>query len=466
MYYGKYIKYKKKYFDAKQYIRGGLFDINEKTFVANNKDIILDTARLKYIVGPISLTIIFNSKYNKKIYLFGDKHVAASDNIDCASDITNDNAIYLPDYLKYYFDKTKNIPIDLFIELPYQQDKFVPSMQKGMINNTRIQFEPCFKFLTDKYECNKLYPNIRYHSMDIRKYLPHDNKLTNNEKFITDITLILNYIESINRLQTDEDSYDDLIDKAQATTTGVFNDIANDPYITNEYNELLATYYEGDPIVLINNVWNFIKNNTSFNNTSLLNELDFLSHLLSMYLNDVVIPPSIMDIIRKYFGDENGIYSDIDKKFWNGIKSSPKLSKNLNTIVEENFDTNIYLKYKTFPNDFMKEIMSSGIISPLNGAYLHSFIAFMYFNTVMDVYLLGRMFKNFTRIDSKDISAETAENIYVIAGDYHIVRYINFLKKLNSSVILYNEQHNNNTVSSSDRCVMIQPLLEYQYQNN
>src|SRR5688500_13527622 len=95
---------------------GGSFDLDELTYEPHNENINFEN--VKYIAGPVSLVIIENEKYKKKLYLFGDKHVFTN-KFDCQGNATPVNTIYLPDYLRYYFDKTKNIPLALFIEIHY-----------------------------------------------------------------------------------------------------------------------------------------------------------------------------------------------------------------------------------------------------------------------------------------------------------------------------------------------------------
>jgi hypothetical protein len=80
--------------------------------------------------------------------------------------------IYLPDYLDEVLSELTNTSVDLFIELPYYADKSKPMPKRSstILSNIKYLFEPCFKSLTDKYECKRLYPNVRFYAIDIRHF--------------------------------------------------------------------------------------------------------------------------------------------------------------------------------------------------------------------------------------------------------------------------------------------------------
>ena len=174
MYKQKYIKYKSKYLSLKNIQKAGTFYLDEGAYSKirspDLRNIPVDLTNTKYIAGPMSLTIMFNKDLNKKIYLFGDVHVYTSF-FDCGVD-DEKNTIYLSDYLNKYLSEEKNKTIDLFIELPYQlnKNKIIPSMKYGILENIKHIVDPCFKLLSDKSECKKIYPNVRFHAMDIRYY--------------------------------------------------------------------------------------------------------------------------------------------------------------------------------------------------------------------------------------------------------------------------------------------------------
>src|SRR5437763_1762246 len=90
-------------------ILGGFFSFNEKSYKNDHtKTSTFINKNIKYIAGPISLYVVYDLQENKKIYLFGDVHIATNKGFDCGS---NDEltTIYLPEYLKYIFENNKDI---------------------------------------------------------------------------------------------------------------------------------------------------------------------------------------------------------------------------------------------------------------------------------------------------------------------------------------------------------------------
>jgi len=147
LYKSKYIKYKTKYLNLK-YQQGGIFNLDEQNY-QNISPTILRSKKYKnhnpkYIAGPISLTIINNVKFNKKIYMFGDVHKYTS-SFDCGPN-DDTETIYLPEYLNNFFSTLTNKYVDLFIELPYQAEKTkpIPEMEPGILNTIRHIVDPIF----------------------------------------------------------------------------------------------------------------------------------------------------------------------------------------------------------------------------------------------------------------------------------------------------------------------------------
>jgi len=434
IYKKKYIKYKTKYLHMRDHV-GGSFDLNEEIYTGSNANV-TNIDKIKYIAGPVSLTIINNAKYKKKVYLFGDHHVY-TDKFVCDGNATNENTIYLPDYLKYYFDKNKNTPIDLFIELPYTATKNIPIMKLNMIENMRKKFEPCFRLLTDKTECRQEYPLIRFHAMDIRKYLPRTSDNINT------ITKLYDYITYIKTVLCDEESYNnnkiealvqinsikDIIDKTDIHLIEIFKFIVNESTHKTIYDKVNITlkflvdvntkYYEkkADIICALSRIQ---------------------SELQIYYTKTTPVPPELLKTIEKYIGDKNGIYDTIDDGFWNVVESSPKLKKNVGNVVREFFKPEIYHKMNDDHNNSVKNIMKSGNMTCADALWFDGFLSTIYGLALMDVYLLGRMFKTFSPKLLTDVSTPmSADNIIIIAGDTHIRAYINFFKGLDDSEFLY-----------------------------
>lgn len=437
IYKKKYIKYKTKYL-REQY--GGTFDLNENTYTGLNT-VDIKPNEIEYIAGPVSLTVINNTKYNKKIYLFGDIHTYA-DKFTCDGNATNENTIYLPDYLKYYFDKNKNIPTDLFMESHYMANKIIPSLQNTVLENIQKKFSPCFKLLSDKTECREQYPHIRFHTMDIRYYMP---KISDN---INIFTHLLEYISYTQKILCDETVYNDNISDIKNYISDINSIIPkNDTYNTQVIKQLLEMLDEKPSFKSVNKIINFalstlIALNTTYcdKKADLINMLVRTQSELCIYNAKIThIPPHFLNTIRDYIGDEYiGIYDNIDDKFWNLVESSLKIKKNLSKIVRDNFEPKIYTKTNKYMNEAIKNIMKSGNMSCNDALSFSSFLGTVYGSALMDVYLLGRIFKTFSPKLIIDIpTPSSADNIIIIAGNAHIDTYIDFFTKIDGSIFLY-----------------------------
>lgn len=178
-------------------------------------------------------------------------------------------------------------------------------------------------------------------------------------------------------------------------------------------------------------------NSTTNTKNNFLTKLNYIYDGIDTYDDISTINQDIIDIIIKYIGDENGIYKDIDERFWKLVKTSHKLKRNVGDIVINNFDPNIYKQYHEydFDYDFIGQIITTHELTPQNATYMNDFIDIIYGAALMDVYILGRMFKHFIPKSSDDIQNEYANNIIIITGNIHTRNYLSFLKKINSTVI-------------------------------
>lgn len=109
-----------------------------------------------YIEGPISLFEASSAKYDKIIYVFGERH-----NISTCS---HENKIGIGEFLADWIDGSGNV-IDLFLELEYIDIKR-PSRREyeySGISDIADWFEDCFEL-----EKNCRFSNLRAHYVDIR----------------------------------------------------------------------------------------------------------------------------------------------------------------------------------------------------------------------------------------------------------------------------------------------------------
>ena len=109
------------------------------------------------VIGPISLSKHSSIKYNKTIYIFGDRHVISP---TCEKD-ENVQGIDIVDFIKYNIENTNKI-IDLFMESQ------IPK-KEGDVHVVTNNYLTKMRTLSRK----GLYPNFRYHHGDPRRSYIH-----------------------------------------------------------------------------------------------------------------------------------------------------------------------------------------------------------------------------------------------------------------------------------------------------
>jgi len=469
----KYIKYKSKYLKLKA-LSGGTFDLNENDYTKIPSEQLyqksIQVKNATYIAGPISLSIIttLNTIPVRKIYLFGDVHITAN-YFNCNQDpnnTTNENTVYLPDYLNTVLKHQKDHVIDVFIELPYQQTKIISDMEPGMINNIRHVFEPCFKLLTDKVECKKLYPNVRFHAMDIRYYCDL------SEKPISDIGILCNWIKSYSnnmptlqtrltyRLKMNRIFLNAIIDTITlpdklSSIANILKNVDINILYSDAYNKLEAT---------------FIKEGYEYIAKGELNDDDKaeITKILDLFYGGskktkemLNIDDDFIDFFRRYISNGHDLYDDYQERFWKLVTENYKITKNLQDNTE-------FIK-KYYSLDMLKNTWSSNMNNinyksidhtpcSLNcHRDLRNFII-KYGACVMDVYLLARLFKKFNAR-----SQETyVENAIIIAGGHHIKQYYNFFINIGSEIVYHQPMTSLENIvgNPSTRCVNMVHSLE------
>lgn len=126
------------------------------------------------LVGPISVSQHFSSKYNKTIYIFGDRHVIIE---NCFNN--NLKTIYIDEFIENTINENKDKIIDVFLESPIPNKQGIrEKFAESYIEVIRRRFTNCF----DKGRC-KL-KNGRFHYADPR----HDGYAGSLTKFGWDIS--------------------------------------------------------------------------------------------------------------------------------------------------------------------------------------------------------------------------------------------------------------------------------------
>lgn len=513
----KYIKYKNKYMNLCSQ-NGGKYEFDERNYVPTteiNFDKKNNLNKINQIAGPISFQIIKlkNKEYDKIIYLFGDVHVSDT-SFNCND---NEKTMYLPEYLKYYFNINKDKPFDIFVELKILSTNKIEfeyseltgdklddrTTYGGVLTNIQKQFIDCFSDLTNKSKCKELYPNVRFHAIDIRSYITQD--------FIAYDLLLPEYIDAVskinlvttnsiligNKMNTIiNDKYKYYMSKIKIIIMEHFNTLISKEIkiyksnITNKkipeekidvfmnINRIISRSGIDESIIytIIEKYKNFVdisifyifqeNHNSNYElvnkllNYAQINNKDELYTEINNFEKNsnikIRISNIMKDTIKKYIGDENGIYKDIDKKFIELIYDIPYLKSRIDPIVFNNFEPEIYKLYSEkekeylINKNFIQEYLKTKYITIENVSIINDLIKFMlniYSPKLMDIYALGRIFKKFSAQDN--IISKTTKNIFMIAGKTHTDTYINFFKKIGGELI-YNEVYDRNT-----RCVSL-----------
>lgn len=144
--------------------------IDEEEFQRKNLSNV-DLNMVKYIDGAPFVYVINSPYFDCNILMFGDIHRYTKNGF--GSNV--DNSLYIPYYLDALFKKYPNKQFDVLTETAYvkhgNESKVNNETYKGtsgLLHNIRIQFKECFKGINHKTQCNKSYPNVRFHSGDIR----------------------------------------------------------------------------------------------------------------------------------------------------------------------------------------------------------------------------------------------------------------------------------------------------------
>ena len=116
----------------------------------------------KFISGPMSITYQTSSKYNKKIYIFGEYH---GKNNECKQieEAKTDKFIDVTEYFKKIFSNT-----DKFIDFYIEDELFrtiKPSREQDFLNMLRYDFDNCLN-PRKRSKCN--YKTVRTHFVDSR----------------------------------------------------------------------------------------------------------------------------------------------------------------------------------------------------------------------------------------------------------------------------------------------------------
>jgi hypothetical protein len=118
----------------------------------------------EYITGPISLSYQVSTKYNKRIYIFGEYHPKKTECDEIDSKI---KSIKIYDYL-YYLFKSTDVFIDFYLEyqsFPANYDPYNLIREEIIMRKMYIMIDKC---INPEKKCN--FNTIRAHFIDTRYY--------------------------------------------------------------------------------------------------------------------------------------------------------------------------------------------------------------------------------------------------------------------------------------------------------
>lgn len=117
-------------------------------------------AQTNFVVGPVRMVELVSSRYNKRIYLCGDKHVMAS---RCPPEAQRKRDI--DRFLADLVSSVAPLVVDLWFEYPYRKHPITETVPPSYLAETEYAFSSCLQ--RDKTKC-KL-KNARVHYVDIRE---------------------------------------------------------------------------------------------------------------------------------------------------------------------------------------------------------------------------------------------------------------------------------------------------------
>lgn len=347
-------------------------------------------------ITPIrTLSYHTSTKYNKKIYIFGEQHyvdeTCTVDKCNILKFITN-NIINIPKFIDVFLEMsyiTKDYK-ETYEEYKYRYDK---KFKKAILDTFKLKFYNCFT----KNKCK--YPNIRFHYTDIR-----NATIKNHPYFITLDAYIYNILLFFSGIITE----DNLISSLNILKNLLTNDL-----------------YKNERINFNNHI------------TSHKKLIEYLLQIYSQFKLEkqqkYIIYDDVKNILLEYFNDT---ISKINLSHLN-------LTDMLNLI--NSFGE--FIKTKEF-NKFDVSIKK-----------IHQYAKTWAYLTVplMDIYLFSRLFRNFEKIKYK--YSDEPKNIIIYVGDEHADRYRKMLEKLKFNQDFYQTKRNKFNDSCINISNLKQPLF-------
>jgi len=349
------------------------------------------------IAGPYTLTVHWNEKFKKLIYIFGEQHSTETDCDDELDDDDDDDVVDKRFVGKYLYTLIKNtdVFIDFYVELNgFKGEKYETLFSDSIDRNLNIMFlgkyfQECIQKSTrdTKDDC-KL---SRSHYFDIRS--SEGIKLNDVSLFNKDLHTLLPTLMKNN-----------LRDHTLKQNIDIFLDFFNRDHVER----IFKANNEVEDFSGFLTFW-----------FSQIDQFDFLMKKINRSTIDVreIIKSYVKEEIKirileipaedgLYWSDYDKIFKKIHTKYYNEQKSSYDFSADITK------EENIELLY-----DLIK---------------IHDY--FILINSLIpDGYLLARVFKEFNNEDLEKRrptdEPKNPHNIIIYAGDAHANRYRKFLEE-------------------------------------
>lgn len=342
--------------------------------------------------GPVSFSYLTSDVYDMRVILIGDKHIYNREHV--CPDCEYGCSYYLTNFLETVIRATGDT-VDFFIEYTYIKgpESMERISQRGInigeevnftISDVSLHFYKCLQ--VDKQECRNEFSNLRLHYTDYRD-------------------VDFDFIQKINSLVID--SYIFL---------SKYSDFGKD-FETIKKN--ITQIQEFDPETYFDIVHDFV---------------DLLSVIRNIGLP--VQGEELIKLYRQFF-----YTSKINKQLRNipDQNLAYKIEDYMLTLFSREINKKDHnITGPTYPDMTVYEfVLQKRLLIPPNMDRINpSYLARIYISintlstmllltqaTIMDAYLLGRLFRTFS-------DAPRARNVIIYAGDVHIIRYFDFLTKV------------------------------------
>ena len=245
------------------------------TFIRLKAEYYLSEKIYEKLDGPISITEYYSDEYGMHIYLFGDIHFKGL--------CSNDNIVQIDDFMEKTVQLNKNLPIDIYLEIPYIGDVLYPQTieSKSYIHNVENKFYDC---IYKKDKCK--YPNLRVHYADFRSLHGDDFIMRNTQRGAIYKVMVMLTKDLSNELYL-FGALEQMLKKirpvlAQSKSENMFDTM----YMLYDVNGKITKQYQNiqdkSIVSTIRQYYSKIYDNPDFSKSTILNMIDSIIHDISV----------------------------------------------------------------------------------------------------------------------------------------------------------------------------------------